>query len=375
MIETIPYLDLRAQVRSLQPELQAAVAQVIDNGSYLLAEPVEAFEHAFAKYCGVSHAVALNAGGSALHLALLAAGVGPGDEVITVSMAFVATVAAIVDAGAVPRFVDIDPERGTMDPRQIEAALTGRTRAIIPVHLHGRVADMTPILNIARVNGLAVIEDAGQAHGARYRGRRVGAIADMSCFSFHPAMNLGACGQGGALTTDDDVLARRVRIMRNWGKQEKYVHAVHGFDYRMDAIQGAVLGIKLPHLDTWTQARRAVAQRYDGNLAAAGIRTPAPAAEGQHVYHVYAVRVANRDRLRNELAQAGVATGIHYPVPVHLQPAYRDLGHRRGDFPHTERFAAETLSLPIYPELTMGQVDRVCEILERLTRGAHVGNN
>lgn len=371
MTGDVPYFDLRAQARSLGPELQAAVAAVLDSGNYVLGEPVEAFERAFAAHCGVRHAVALNSGTSALHLALLAAGIGPGDEVITVSMTFVATAAAIRYAGAVPRFVDIDSERGTMDPRLLEAAITPRTRAIIPVHLHGRVADMEPILEIARAHGLVVIEDAAQAHSAVYHGRPVGCFADMACFSFYPAKNLGACGEGGALTTDDDVLARRVRTLRDWGQQEKYIHAVHGFNFRMDAIQGAVLGVKLPHLEAWTAARREIARRYDANLSRIGLHGPQPGPDGEHVYHVYAVRTAERDRVRKLLSEAGIATGIHYPVPVHLQPAYAEFGHVPGDFPATESFAAQTLSLPIYPEMTMSQVDRVCDVLEQVTRGAH----
>lgn len=375
MPDNIAFFDLRAQARALGPELHAAVAAVLDSGSYVLGEPVDAFEQAFAAHCGVRHAVALNSGTSALHLALLAGGVGPGDEVITASMTFVATAAAILYVGAVPRFVDIDPARGTMDPKLLEAVLTPRTRAIIPVHLHGRMADMAPILDFARAHGLVVIEDAAQAHGARYDGRPAGSIGDMACFSFYPAKNLGACGEGGALVTDDEVLARRVRVLRDWGQQEKYLHTVRGFNFRMDAVQGAVLGVKLPHLDGWTKARRAVARRYDANLATAGLRAPPSGPAGEHVYHVYAIRTAERDRVRRQLAEAGIATGIHYPIPVHLQPAYQDLGYRPGDFPATEAFAAETLSLPIYPELTAAQVDRVCDAVEQVTRGVHVGSD
>jgi dTDP-4-amino-4,6-dideoxygalactose transaminase len=369
----VPYLDLRAQARSLGPELHAAVANVLDSGNYVLGEPVETFERAFAAYCGVRHAVALNSGTSALHLALLAAGVRPGDEVVTVSMTFVATVAAILYVGAVPRFVDIDPERGTMDPRLLEAALTPRTRAIIPVHLHGRVADMAPIVEIARVHGLVVIEDAAQAHGAQYGGQPAGSLGDMACFSFYPAKNLGACGEGGALVTDYDVLASRVRTLREWGQREKYIHTVHGFNFRMDAIQGAILNVKLPQLKSWTESRCQVARRYDANLLSIGLRGPQSGPPGEHVYHVYAIRAADRDRIKKELSEARIATGIHYPIPVHLQPAYAEFGHTPGDFPATESFAAETLSLPIFPELSMAQIDRVCDVLEQVTRGAHVG--
>ena len=372
MSDPVPYFDLRAQARSLGPALHKAACDVIDSGNYVLGQPVEAFEEAFAAYCGVRHAVALNSGTSALHLGLLAAGVQPGDEVITVSMTFVATAAAVLYAGAIPRFVDIDPARGCMDPAKLEAAITPRTRAIIPVHLHGRSADMTAILAIARQHGIVVIEDAAQAHGATHDGKPIGSFGEMACFSFYPAKNLGACGEGGAIVTDDDVLARRLRILRDWGQQEKYVHTVLGFNFRMDAIQGALLGVKLPHLPAWTEARRKLARRYDENLRQIGMQGPQPGPAGEHVYHVYAIRVPDRDRVRKELADAGVSTSIHYPIPVHLQPAYEGLGYHRGDFPETEQFAAETLSLPIYPELSTSQVDRVCDVLSHVVRGVNV---
>lgn len=373
MQDSVPFFDLRAQMRTLGPDLQGAVAAVLDSGSYVLGEPVNRFERIFAACCGVPHAVAVNSGTSALQLALAAAGIGPGDEVITVPMTFVATVAAILYVGATPRLVDIDPVRGTMDPRALARALTPRTRAIIPVHLHGRVADMAPILEIARPRGIMVIEDAAQAHGALYRGRPAGALGDVACFSFYPGKNLGACGEGGALTTANEDLARRVRVLRDWGQEQKYIHAMRGFNFRMDAIQGAILDIKLRHLDGWTAARRDVARRYDRALAELGVRVPQAGSDGEHVYHVYAIRVAERDRLREQLADAGVATGIHYPVPVHLQPAYADLGYGRGDFPASEAFAAETLSLPIFPELSIAQIDRVCDAVEQATRGLHAG--
>lgn len=372
MSNAIPFVDLRAQAAALAPELRPVVAAVLDSGHYVLGEPVEQFERAFARFCGVRHAVAVNSGTSALQLALLAAGIGPGDEVITVSMTFVATVAAILYVGATPRLVDIDPDRGTMCPRALEAALTSRTRAIIPVHLHGRMADMTPILEIARARGLAVIEDAAQAHGAFYAGKPAGAFGDMACFSFYPAKNLGACGEGGALVTDDETLARRVRVLRDWGQEEKYRHVVRGFNFRMDSIQGAILNVKLRHLDAWTSARQSLAARYDRGLAAAGLRPPQPGPAGEHVYHVYAVRCPGRDRLRQRLGEAGIATAIHYPIPVHVQPAYADLGYREGDLPETEAFAAETLSLPLFPELTAAQVDRVCDVLVHETQAAAV---
>ena len=373
MHDTIPSFDLQAQARALGQGLHTLVASVLESGRYVLGEHVEAFEQAFAARCGADHAVAMNSGTSALHLALLAAGIGPGDEVITVPMTFVATVAAILYAGATPRLVDIDPERGTMDPRALKRALTPRTKAIIPVHLHGRVADMAPILDIARARGILVIEDAAQAHDATYRGEPVGALGDMACFSFYPGKNLGACGEGGALVTSNDAWARRARILRDWGQEEKYVHSVRGFNFRMDAIQGAILNLKLQHLAEWTAARVALAARYDANLARAGVRRPQAGPAGEHVYHVYAIRAAGRDHLRRRLGEAGISTGIHYPVPVHLQPAYADLGYGRGDFPESEAFAAETLSLPIFPDLSTANVDRVCAVLEEVTGGALVG--
>lgn len=369
MQSDIPFLDLRAQARTLREDLHAAVAGVLDSGHYVLGDAVEAFEHSFAALCGVRHAVAVNSGTSALHLALLAAGVGPGDEVITVPMTFVATVAAVLYAGATPRFVDIDPETGTLDPHGLEAALTPRTKAIIPVHLHGRVADMDSISAIARSRGIMVIEDAAQAHAARYRGQPAGSLGRIGCFSFYPGKNLGACGEGGALVTDDADLARRARILRDWGQEEKYVHAVKGFNFRMDAVQGAILGVKLRHLEAWTAARRAIATRYDARLAGLDLRRPASAPEGEHVYHVYAIRLAGRDLIREMLARAGIASGIHYPLPVHLQPAYADLGYARGTFPVAEAFAAETLSLPVFPELSFAQVDQVCGVLEDILQG------
>jgi dTDP-4-amino-4,6-dideoxygalactose transaminase len=370
-MDKVPFSDLRAQARALGPDLTAAVTEVLSSGVYVLGEPVARFERAFAACCGVPHAVAVNSGTSALQLALAAAGVGPGDEVITVPMTFVATVAAILYVGATPRLVDIDPIRGTLDPAALSSALSSRTRAIIPVHLHGRMTAMQPILDIARPRGILVIEDAAQAHLATYQGRPAGSLGDMGCFSFYPAKNLGACGEGGALVTDNAALAHRVRVLRDWGQEEKYVHRHHGFNFRMDAIQGAVLDFKLRHLEPWTTARRTLAQHYDEGLSGSGVRAPERGPDGEHVYHIYAIRTAERDQLRESLATAGVATGIHYPIPVHLQPAYAELGYGKGDFPASEAFAAETLSLPIFPEMSFSQIDRVCEAVYNATRKTH----
>ena len=324
------------------------------------------FERDFAAYCGSRHAIAVNSGTSALHLALVSAGIGPGDEVITVPMTFVATVAAILYAGATPRFVDIDAATWTMDPAALEEAITPRTRAIMPVHLHGSVADMEPIVEIARARGLVLIEDAAQAHGAQYRGSRAGAIGDLGCFSFYPGKNLGACGEGGAVVTDRDDLAERIRMLRDWGQAERYRHVLPGYNYRMDAIQGAVLAVKLRYLERWTEARRDAAAAYQALLADLPVGRPAACDRNSHVWHVYAVRVRERDRLRAQLAEAGVSTGIHYPVPVHLQPAYASLGYRRGDFPIAEQLAEQTLSLPMFPELTRAQIECVGAALSTL---------
>jgi dTDP-4-amino-4,6-dideoxygalactose transaminase len=361
----IPFLDIGAQYRTIRSELEPAVLEVLRSGEYVLGSRVAAFEKDFAAYCGTRHAVALNSGTSALHLALIAAGAGPGDEVITVPMTFVATVAAIRYANATPVLVDIDEETWTMDPALLERAITPRTKAIVPVHLHGRLCDMGAIVDVARRNGLAVIEDAAQAHGAQSDGRSAGAFGDIGCFSFYPGKNLGACGEGGAIVTDRTDIADRVRKLRDWGQAGKYNHELPGFNYRMDGVQGAALGVKLRHLPEWTARRRAVAQRYDQALSRAGIAIPRPARGLEHVYHVYAIRTPERISLQRALNSAGIMTGMHYPRPVHLQPACADLGHGAGDFPVSERMANETLSLPIYPEMTSQQVEEVCDAVTR----------
>ena len=353
----IQFLDLRTQYDQIAPQLEDAVLTALRGGSYVLGEPVERFEEAFARFCGTRHAIAVSTGTAALHLALVAAGIGPGDEVITVPATFVATVAAITYAGATPVLVDIDPVTWCMDPAAISAAITPRTRAIMPVHLHGRLADMTAITAIARAHGLTVIEDAAQAHGARRDGA-AGSFGDMGCFSFYPGKNLGACGEGGAVVTSDDALAARLRCLRDWGQQGKYNHVLKGFNYRMDAVQGAGLGIKLPHLDAWNAARREVANAYDAGLDPSIPRAAGPFG-ADHVCHVYAIATPARDAVMAQLKQAGVPTNIHYPVPVHLQPCHADLGHRRGDFPVAEAFCDATMSLPIHPHMGADQVQTV----------------
>jgi dTDP-4-amino-4,6-dideoxygalactose transaminase len=355
----IPLVDLKAQHQSLKSEIAAAVQMVLENTQFVLGEQVAAFEREFAHYCGGTEGIGVNSGTSALHLALLAAGVGPGDEVITVPFTFVATAAAIGYTGATPVFVDIDPETFTMDPRQLADAITPRTKCIIPVHLYGHAADMDPILEIANDHGIVVIEDACQAHGTRYKGRRVGSIGTMGCFSFYPGKNLGACGEGGMVVTNDPSCAKKMRMLRDWGQERKYHHELKGYNYRLEGLQGSILRIKLAHLDDWTAARRRNARQYRELLADTDVITPNEAAWTDHVYHVYAVRTADRDGLQRRLLASGVQTGIHYPIPVHLQPAWAELGYHAGDFPESEKAAREVLSLPMYPELSATQIDVV----------------
>ncbi len=355
----IPILDLKAQYRGIKSELDAAVIGVLENAQFILGPEVAAFEREFAAYCGAAEAVGLNSGTSALHLALLAAGIGPDDEVITSPFTFVATAAAIVYTGARPVFVDIEPASFNMDVHRIEAAITPRTKAILPVHLFGQPADMDPIMDIARRHGLVVIEDAAQSHGAEYKGRRVGGIGEMGCFSFYPGKNLGACGEGGAVVTNDAAYARQIRLLRDWGSERKYIHQVRGYNYRMEGMQGAILRVKLRHLEKWTEARRAHAARYGKLLTGCGVRLPEVMPWARHVYHVYTIRSADRDALRAALQQREIQTGIHYPVPIHLQPAYADLGYARGAFPVAEQAAAEVLALPIYPEMSDSQLQEV----------------
>jgi len=362
----IPFVDLKAQYASIKPEVDAAIQGVLESCQFTLGKEVATFEEEFAAYSGSAFAVGVNSGTSALHLALLAAKVGPGDEVITVPFTFVATVAAIHYTGAKTVLVDIDPSTFTMDAAAIEAAITPRTKAIIPVHIYGQPADMDPILQVARKHGLTVIEDAAQAHGAEYKGRRVGALGEMGCFSFYPGKNLGAYGEGGMFVTGDPGLARTVRMLRDWGAEHKYQHVLKGYNYRLEGLQGAVLRVKLRHIEAWTEARRAIARRYDELLEGSGIVTPRPAPNTRHVFHIYAIRAARREKLQSALHASGIQTGIHYPIPVHLLPAYADLGYAAGQFPHSEKAAAEVLSLPMYPELTASMQEEVAAALIKL---------
>ncbi|MBY5740667.1 DegT/DnrJ/EryC1/StrS family aminotransferase [Rhizobium leguminosarum] len=361
----IPFLDIKAQYQSIKGEIDAAVLGVLASGQYVLGDEVAHFEQEFADYCNVKHAIAVNTGTSALHLALLAAGVGPGDEVITVPFTFVATVSAICYTGARPVFVDVEPVTLTMDPAEVEAKITPRTKAIIPVHLYGQMADMDAIKAIAERHGIPVIEDACQAHGAQYKGHRAGSIGVSGCFSFYPGKNLGACGEGGIVVTNDDDQAKTMRMLRDWGQEQRYHHLLKGFNYRMDAIQGAILRVKLGHLEGWTEARRSLARRYSSLLAGStDLTIPVEAADRRHVYHVYAIRSRGRDGLQRLLSAEGIPSGLHYPIPVHLQKAHADLGYQAGDFPVSEAASREVLSLPIYPEMPVRHVDQVVAALE-----------
>lgn len=361
----VPYLDLKAQYRSIKPEIDAAIAHVLESSQFVLGSEVAAFEQEFAAFCGVKECIALNSGTSALHLALLAAGVGPGDEVITVSFTFVASVAAVLYTGAQPVLIDIDPRSFTMDVAAVEAAITSRTKAILPVHLYGHPCDMDPIMDVARRNGLVVIEDAAQAHGAKYKGRPVGSIGDIGCFSFYPTKNLGAYGEGGAVTTDNADYARTIRSLRDWGQDRKYHHLMRGYNYRMEGLQGAILRVKLRHLDMWTGARRAIAKKYNELLAGCGLELPVEMPWARHVYHLYTLRTEGRNGLQQALLAEEIQTAIHYAIPAHLQPAYANLGYGKGSLVQAETAAQQVLSLPMYPELTQQEIAYVAAAVER----------
>lgn len=357
----IPLVDLKAQYQSIKAEIDAAISEVVESCQFILGPKVEAFEADFAKHCDAKFAFGINSGTSALHLALLAAGVGPGDEVITVSYTFVATVAAVLYTGAAPVLVDIDPLTCNIDVTKIEAAITQRTKAIMPVHLYGTCADMDPILEIARRHNLIVIEDAAQAHGAEYKGRRAGSMGELACFSFYPGKNLGAYGEGGAVVTNDEKYIDVIRQLRDQGQSAKYQHERVGYNYRMEALQGAVLGVKLKHLDDWTAARREHAAVYSRELADADVRLLAETDDCKSVYHVFPLFTERREQLREHLHANGISTGIHYPIPVHMQPGFNNLGYAEGDLPETERVCREVMSLPMYPELPSETVMQIVD--------------
>jgi dTDP-4-amino-4,6-dideoxygalactose transaminase len=360
---SVPFVDLRVQYRRLREEILGALEEVAESTAFVLGPRVAEFEKAFATFTGARHCVALNSGTSALHLALIAAGVKSGDEVITVPMTFIATSWGISYVGATPVFVDVDPVTYTMDVDQVRKRITAKTKAILPVHLYGQPADMGPLLEIGRQNGIPVIEDAAQAHGATYQGKHAGTLGLCGCFSFYPGKNLGAYGEGGAVVTEDDQIARRLRTLRDHAQEERYHHGEIGFNYRMDAIQGAVLTIKLKHLPAWTEGRRFLAERYLKYLADLPIQLPTVGKDRSPVWHLFVVLHSDRDRLRKDLERRGIATGLHYPIPLHLQKAYAHLGYSRGDFPVAERIGRECLSLPLFPEMTIRQQDAVIEAL------------
>ncbi len=365
----IPFLNLKAQHQALKSEILAAVSEVLDSTAFAGGPYVAKFEEEFAAYCHAKYSVAVGNGTDALWFALLALGIGPGDEVITVPNTFIATAEAITYCGAKPVFVDVDEETYTMDPRLIEQAITPRTKAIIPVHLYGQMADMDPIMEIARKHRLFVIEDACQAHGADYKGRRAGSIGDVGCFSFYPGKNLGACGEGGASVTNNLELKNKMAMFRDHGQAKKYYHSVVGWNGRMDGIQGAILSIKLKHLDAWTDARRSHAAAYTAAFKNVhGVLSPKEAAQRKHVYHLYVLRVRNRDRILKQLADKGVNCAIHYPVPLHLQEAYASLSIPRGSLPVSERCAEEIISLPMFPELTAGDIQTVVNSVAALVQ-------
>ena len=362
-METVPYLDLRAQYRPLRSEVLSAFEEICESTSFAQGRAASEFEGKFAAYCGVDHCVSLNSGTSALHLALRCLDVGPGDEVVTVSMTFIATAWAISYVGATPVFVDINPVRRTLDPDRLEAAITSRTKAIIPVHLYGMPAEMDRIMAIAERHGLPVIEDAAQAHGAKYRGKRVGQFGQIACFSFYPSKNLGAYGEGGALITNDASIAQRARSLRDHAQSQKYLHDEIGYNYRMDSFQGAVLAIKLKHLDEWNKARVDCARQYTELLKGSSYRLPADISDSECVWHCYVIETPERDRVRAALEDVGIQSAVHYPVPIHVQKAYAYLNYRTGDLPVTEALCERCLSLPIYPELSKENISRVASVL------------
>lgn len=354
-------MDLVAQRDAIGDELRAAIERVLAGTDWILGAEVAAFESEFATYCEVVGGVGVDCGMSALELALRALRVGPGDEVITAANTFIATVFAITNAGATPVLVDAERDRYTVEPELVERAITARTKAIVPVHLYGQLADMEAMRGIADRHGLVVVEDACQAHGARLNSQRAGSFGHAAAFSFYPSKNLGALGDGGIVVSDDECLLERVRILRNYGQREKYRHDVVGFNHRLDTLQAAVLRVKLPHLDRWNARRRDCAAQYGALLSAIGITPPAVAAGVEPVWHLYVIEVEDRDALRAHLAREGVDAGVHYPIPVHLQPAYRALGYAVGSFPVTERAAERILSLPMYPELAPDAIERVVD--------------
>ena len=369
MNEKVPYLDLAAQMRPLRREIDAVIARTLDQCTFCLGPDVAQFEKDFAAFCGAKHCLGFNSGTSALHVAMVMLNLGPGDEVITTPSTFVATSWAVSYVGARPVFVDIEDATFNLDPRLVERAITPRTKAILPVHLYGHPCDLAGLLAISRRHHLPLVEDAAQAHGAKVHGHMVGTAGVMSCFSFYPGKNLGAYGEGGALVTNNDDYADRARSLREHGSRQRYYHDEVGFNYRMEGIQGAVLGVKLKHLAAWTRERRRVAHRYHELLSGTPLKLPVEADGVESAYHLYVVRHPRRDELKQHLEAQGIGCALHYPVPLHLQKCYAALGHKPGDFPVAEAVARECLSLPIYPELTDAQIQRVAEVVQNFFNG------
>ena len=360
----VKFVDLHAMHAPLMDDFRQVFERVLENSSFILGSEVDRFEEAFARYLGANDCIAVSNGTVALELALLALGVRPGDEVITVPNTFIATAEAISAVGAHPVFVDVDPVSYTMDPNLVEAAITPRTRVLLPVHLYGQAADMDPLLESAARHGLKVLEDACQAHGAEYKGKKAGTLGAAGCFSFYPGKNLGALGEGGAVVTSDPALAARMRMLRDHGSVKKYEHALPGYNFRLEGLQGGFLAVKLPHLDGWNDRRRRAARHYDNLLSGDGIVTPLEMPYAHHVYHLYVIQAEDREQLRRNLHAAGVETGLHYPGPLHLQEAYRSLGYKKGDFPVCEYLAERILSLPMFPDITREQVEYVISVIK-----------
>jgi dTDP-4-amino-4,6-dideoxygalactose transaminase len=361
----VEFVDLRRQYHNIKTEIDAAVLNALARGDYILGEDEREFEREFAEFLGAKYCVGVSDGTDALHLALRALEIGSGDEVIVPANTFIATVLAVSCAGARPILVDCEPDYFQINVNAIESAITPRTKAIIPVHLYGHPADMDPIFEIARRHKLRVIEDAAQAHGASYKGRTCGTMGDIGCFSFYPGKNIGAYGDGGAIVTNDNKLAEQLALLRNWGAKEKYVHVSKGFNARLDTVQAAILRVKLKHLAKWNDQRRAAAARYGELLRDSSLRLPCAASWGNPVWHLYVVQSGDRETLQRALTEENISWGIHYPIPVHLQAAYRDLGYKEGDFPVTERLSTRILSLPVFPEIEAKEQEHVASACRR----------
>ena len=368
MSEPVPYLDLRAQLKPLRAEIDAAIARTLDNCSFCLGPDVAQFEKDFAAFCGAQHALGFNSGTSALHVAMLLLGVGPGDEVITTPYTFIATSWAISYCGAKPVYVDIDEATFNLDPKLIEKAITPRTKAVLPVHLYGQPFDVDAVAAICKKHNLPFVEDAAQAHGAKYQGKSIGTFGAVSCFSFYPAKNLGACGEGGALVTNDAKLAARAKSLREHGSTVRYHHDEVGYNYRLEGIQGAVLGVKLKHLAKWTSERQRVAARYAELLKDTPLQLPTVTVGNESAWHLYTVRSPRRDELKKFLDENKIGNAVHYPMPLHLQKVYAPLGYKAGDFPVAEKASREVLSLPMFPELTDAQIQRVAAVVKDFFR-------